>query len=189
MMKRTVFLVFLVLNAAELGHAGETNLVANGSFEQSQRKAGVPDDWSFAGNPAIRQQLTLDTGRCGKLCAKLICSEFNGDGPDLHAMICQTGMVSVRQGQWYRISFWAKADGIKGGAVDVALTDTRRWENAGLEEVFSPGGQWAQFEFLFRDRDDLAASASRLQFWFKGTGTLWLDNAALVESGGGPEKI
>jgi hypothetical protein len=69
----------------------------------------------------------------------------------------------------------------------VALTDTRRWENAGLEEVFSPGGQWAQFEFLFRARDDLAASASRLQFWFKGTGTLWLDNVALVESAGGQE--
>src|ERR1017187_1628587 len=47
----------------------------------------------------------------------------------------------------YRISFWAKADGIKSGAVEVALTDTRRWENAGLEEVFSPGAQWAQFEF------------------------------------------
>src|ERR1039458_5720483 len=187
MMKRTAILAFLVLNAAALGHAAETNLVANGSFEQSQRKAGVPDDWSSAGNPAIHQQLTLDAGRDGQRCAKLACTEFNGDGPDFHAMICQTGRISVRQGQWYRISFWAKADSIKGGAVEVALTDTRRWENARLEEVFSPGAQWAQFEFLFRAREDLAASASRLQFWFKGTGTLWLDDVVLAESASGQE--
>jgi hypothetical protein len=96
MTKRTAFLAFLVLNAVTFGHAAETNLVANGSFEQSQRKAGVPDDWASAGNPAIRQQLTLDTGRDGKLCAKLACTEFNGDGPDSHVMLCQIGRVSVR---------------------------------------------------------------------------------------------
>ena len=187
MMKRTGFLVFLLLNAAALGHAAGTNLVANGSFEQSQRQAGAPDDWSSVGNQAIHQQLTLDTGRDGRRCAKLACTEFNGDAPDSHVMICQTGRVSVRQGQWYRITFWAKAEGIKSGAVEVALTNTRRWENAGLEEVFSPGAQWAPFELLFRPRDDLAASASRLQFWFKGTGTLWLDDVVLAESAEGQE--
>src|ERR1017187_10070239 len=187
MTKRTAFLAFLVLNAVTLGHAAETNLVANGSFEQSQRKAGAPDEWASAGNPAIHQQLSRDAGRDGQRCAKLACTEFNGDGPDFHAMICQTGKISVRQGQWYRISFWAKADGIKSGTVEVALTDTRRWENAGLEEVFSPGAQWAHFEFLFRAGEDLGASASRLQFWFKGTGALWLDAEALADSAGGQE--
>jgi len=187
MIKRTAFLAFLVMNAAALGHAAGTNLVANGSFEQSQSKAGVPDDWSSAGNRAIHQQLTLDTGRDGKRCAKLACTEFNGDGPDFHAMICQTGRISVRQGQWYRITFWAKAEGMKGGSVELALTDTRRWENAGLEEVFSPAAQWEQFEFLFRARDDLPAIASRLQFWFKGTGTLWLDDVVLAESAVGQQ--
>jgi hypothetical protein len=187
MTKRTAFLALLVLNAVALCPAAETNLVANGSFEQSQSKPGVPDDWSSAGNPAIQQQLTLDTGRDGQRCAKLACTEFNGDGPDFHVMICQIGKVSVRQGQWYRITFWAKAEGIKGGAVEVALSDTRRWANAGLGEVFSPGAQWAQFEFVFRARADLDASASRLQIWFKGTGTLWLDDVVLAESAGGQE--
>ncbi len=186
-MKRTLLLAILVLNLAALGHAAETNLVANASFEQSQRRAGVPDDWASAGNPAIQQQLTQDTGRDGKRCAKLACTAFDGDGPDFHAMICQVGRISVRQSQWYKIKFWAKAEGIKGGSVDVALSDTRRWENAGLEEVFSPGPQWTQFEFVFRARNDLAASASRLQIWFKGTGTLWLDDVVLAESAGGQE--
>ena len=42
MRNRTVLLAFLVLNAAALGYAAETNQVANGSFEHSQSKAGVP---------------------------------------------------------------------------------------------------------------------------------------------------
>ena len=187
MLKRTLLLACFVFYAAALSYAAETNLVANGSFEQSQSKPGAPDEWSYAGNPAISQQLTLDTGRDGKRCAKLACTVFDGDGPDFHAMICQVGRISVRQGQWYKIAFWAKAEGLKGGSVDVALSDTRRWENAGLDEAFSPGAQWAQFEFVFRARNDLTASASRLQIWFKGTGTLWLDDVVLVETTGGQE--
>ena len=65
-------------------------------------------------------------------------------------MICQVGKVAVRQGQWYRLSFWATGEGIRVGAVEVALSDTSRWENAGLEEVFTPGAQWQQFDFLFQ---------------------------------------
>ena len=177
----------LTLLAAAPCRAAETNLVANGSFEQSQLKSGVPDDWSSSGNPAVRQQLVLDTGRDGQRCARLSCTEFNGDGPDFHAMICQVGKVGVRQGQWYRLTCWAKAEGIRGGAVEVALSDTRRWENAGLEEFLSPGAQWQRFDFLFRAREDLSAAASRLQFWFKGTGTLWLDDVVLAESAGGQQ--
>jgi hypothetical protein len=91
-----------------ISHGAEApNLVANGSFEQSQAKANRPDDWACAGNPAIKQQLMLDTGRDGRRCAKLECAEFAGDGPDFHAMLCQVGKVSVAKGQWYRLAFWA----------------------------------------------------------------------------------
>jgi len=143
---------------------------------------GGPDDWSSVGNEAVRQQLALDTGRDGKRCAKLSCTEFTGDGPDFHAMICQVGKISVRQGRWYRLTFWAKGEGIRGGAVEVALTDTRRWDNAGLAQAFSPGAQWQQFDSLFRAGEDLPAAGSRLQFWFKSTGTLWLAEVVLAES-------
>ena len=125
-MRRAAILALLALIITEPCQAVETNLVANGSFEQSQTKAGVPDGWSSAGNPAVKQTLTLDAGRDGKRCAKLACTEFAGDGPDFHVMICQVGRVSVRQGQWYRLTFWARGEGIRGGAVEVALTDTSR---------------------------------------------------------------
>ena len=35
-------------------------------------------------------------------------------------MLCQIGHVSVRRGQWYRLKFRAKAQGIKAGAIEVA---------------------------------------------------------------------
>ena len=70
-MKLELIAAFLALNIAALGHAAQTNLVANGSFEQDQTKPGVPDDWSCTGNPAVQQQLTLDTGRDGHPCALL----------------------------------------------------------------------------------------------------------------------
>ena len=103
----TEILALILLNVT-LCSGAQTNLVSNGSFEQSQHQSGVPDDWSAAGNPAIKQQLLLDTGRDGRLCAKLVCSEFRGDGPDYHAMICQVGKVGVRRGQWYRLAFGRK---------------------------------------------------------------------------------
>jgi hypothetical protein len=180
--KSAVVFAFLALIAAAPCQAAETNLVANGFFQRSQTQPGVPDDWSSAGNPAVKQQLVLDTGRDGKSCARLSCTEFNGDGPDYHAMLCQVGKVTVRQGQWYRLTFWAKGQGIRGGAVEVALSDTSRWQNAGLAEAFSPGSQWQQFDFLFRAAADLPAAATRLQFWFKSTGTLWLADVVLAES-------
>lgn len=185
---KLVALIFLsILGGISSLSASETNLVANGSFDQMQNESGLPDFWSTAGNPAIKQQLRVDTGPDGKRCARLSCTESNGDGPDFHAMLCQIGKVSVRQGHWYRLSFGAKAQGIRGGAVEVGLSNTRPWQNAGLAEAFSPGSQWGHFEFLFRAAIDLPASSSRLQFWFKSTGTLWLEGVVLAESAEGQQ--
>jgi hypothetical protein len=168
---------FLAAVAAE-----EQNLVANGSFEASQRKAGVPDEWSTSGNSSIRQQLVSDTGRDGGMCAKLECSHFVPGGADFHVMICQVGKVSVEQGRWYRLSLWAKARDLEEGSVEVALSNMNGWQNGGLSDAFLPRGEWERFEFVFRAKSDVPAESSRLQFWFKSTGTLWLDDVTLVET-------
>lgn len=167
--------------------AAGTNLLFNGSFESHVLNSNAPDGWAAAGNPAVKQRLVRDAGHDGAFCAMLECTEFTGDGPDYHAMLCQAGHVSVRRGQWYRLAFWAKGLGIKGGAVEVALSNTRSWENAGLADAFRTSGRWARFEILFQAKADLPAATSRLQFWFKSTGTLWLDGLELTESAEGQE--
>jgi len=131
--------------------------------------------------------LIFDAGRDGGHCAKLGCTEFTGDGPDFHARLCQVGKVSVRRGQRSLLAFWARAQGVEGGAVEVALSNTREWDNAGLADVFRAGARWDRFELLFRANSDLPAATSRLQFWFKGTGTLRLDDVELTESAEGQE--
>ncbi|MGC8743130.1 MAG: carbohydrate binding domain-containing protein [Verrucomicrobiia bacterium] len=168
-----LFCVFC-LNAAE-------NLVYNGSFE-IPGEGNVPDGWSAAGNAAVKQKLSIDTGRDGKRCAKLECFEFNGDGPDYHAMICQVNKIYLKRGNWYRISFYARGSGIRGDAVDVALNRTRQWDNVGLSEAFIVGSDWQRYEFVFLARSDLPSDASRLQFWFKSPGALWLDDVELVQT-------
>jgi hypothetical protein len=184
-MKHLIMLALAV--SASLCCAADTELVFNGSFEQPGKSGAAPDGWATSGAREVKQRVALDIGRDGKHCAKLECTAFGGEGPASHAMVAQTGRVAVRHGQRYRLSFWAKGGGIKGSFVEVALTNTRHWENAGLAEAFTVPSKWQRFEFLFQAKDDLPAAASRLQFWFKGTGTLWLDDVSLVESATGLE--
>ncbi|MGC8639120.1 MAG: hypothetical protein ACP5XB_04495 [Isosphaeraceae bacterium] len=175
----SVVAVFVVAAACR---ADGGNLVSNGSFEEGRADVGGPVGWTTSGNPAVHQRLTLDSGRDGGRCARLVCTAFGGDGPDFHAMICQLGRVGVRRGTWYKLSFWAKAAEIKAGGVDIALVNTKGWVPSGLDQGFTPGARWEWFEFLFQCRRDVPAPTSRLQIWFRSTGTLWLDDVSLVET-------
>lgn len=186
-MKAPALLLLATLAVASPCPAAETNRVANGSFDLSQLKSNAPDHWTAAGDSTVQQLLLLDAGRDRQRCAKLVCTGFKGDSPSAHAMICQVGKVSVRRGQWYQLTCWARQEGIRGGAIEVALSNTGPWGNAGLADAFVAGSKWKRFEFRFRATDDLPAETSRLQFWFKSTGTLWLDDVTLAETESGQE--
>ena len=174
---------------ASMCAAGAENLVSNGTFTEVDSRGGAPVHWAAFGAPAIKQKLSADVGRDGKPCAKLACTEFAGDGPSNHAMLAQVGCVAVRRGLWYRLSFWAKGDQIKAGAVDLALSNTRVWESAGLSEACLPHEKWEHFEFLFHCEHDLDAANSRLQFSYRSTGTFWLSDVELTESKEGQQWL
>ena len=161
---------------------GQTNLVKNPGFEEDRNVRGVPDDWQTSGDGRlVAQTLSLDQGRDGKRCARLSCTRFERGNAASHAMLCQMG-VPVRRGATYRVRFWARAEGIAGDVVSVALSDTSTWSNCGLEDFFIPTGEWAQHESLFRATRD-CPKASRFQIWFTSTGTLWVDDVEFVEVG------
>ncbi|MBU4460800.1 MAG: hypothetical protein KJ579_09560, partial [Verrucomicrobia bacterium] len=178
-------LAFVLLGSARGGAA--ENLVANPSFETAGTDGRTPAAWAWSGNRSVKQDLVAEPGTDGRRCARLTCTSFAGAGPDAHAMVCQTGHIAVQAGRWYRLTFRARAEGIRGGAVELALSDTRKWENTGLSEGFAAGGEWAPFEFTFQATRTVPAGASRLQFWFRSAGTLWLDDVELVESAVGRE--
>ena len=186
-MRRSLLSAVVLLGVVAACRADEGNLVFNGSFEEGRVLTGAPDGWTTSGNPSVRQRLTFDVGRDGGHGARLDCSVFSGDGPDFHAMICQVGKVGLRRGHRYRLTLWAKAASIKAGGVDVALVNSRDWVGSGLEEAFTPGPRWERFEFLFQCKRDIPAATSRLQIWFKSTGTLWLDDITLAETSDKPQ--
>ncbi len=154
-------------------------LVFNGSFEQDVNKDGIPDGWAVAGRPGIEQRLSLVTDSQRGNVAKLSCTRFVPGFPDSHVMLAQVDRVGVRVGQWYRLRLWAKAEDLESASARVALVDRNRWANAGLDDSFAPREAWEPFEFFFRAKEDLRPQDSRLQIWFSGTGTLYLDDVAL----------
>jgi hypothetical protein len=155
------------------------NLVRNGSFEEDADGDGVPDGWGVAGRRDMEQTLALDSGREGGKAAKLTCTRFVPGSPDSHAMVCQVGVIGVRQGQWYRLSFWAKGENISRSICDVALSNTRPWGPSGIQGAFPVSPSWRHVELVCQATADVPAENSRLQFWFKSTGTLWLDDVVL----------
>jgi hypothetical protein len=157
----------------------EENLVPNGSFEQVT--GGQPVGWASAGDAAVTQTLSLDGGRSGDHSAKLECTAYSRQSPASHAMLAQVDTVFVTQGQAYRFSCWARAQGLRSRSVRVALMDTTTWQNCGLSAELRPTGEWRRFEILFR-ASRTVTERSRLQFWFTETGTLWVDDVELVQA-------
>jgi hypothetical protein len=173
------FLACLAAWAIATAAPAETNLVDNPSFEEDADGDRVPDGWRFSGDGNVAQKLTLDTGRDGRRCARLACTQFTAVGSASHAMLCQAD-VPVTRGKNYRVAFWARAEGIAGDVVSVALSDTSVWDNCGLQAAFAPAPDWKRYEFIFQATRD-CPRASRFQIWFSSTGTLWMDDVEFVE--------
>ena len=167
------------VSLASPSHA-QDNLVANGSFVSDADSDGEPDHWTTSGVAGIEQTLIIDAGTEGTKAGKLSCSRFVSGSPASHAMICQTNHVAVKAGQWYRLTWRAKARDMQINAVQVALSNTRRWSNAGLSHSYPVGRAWRDYGHVFQATQDLPAADSRLQFWFTSTGTLWLADVVLA---------
>lgn len=153
--------------------------VFNGSFELDADADGVPDGWAAYGRPDIEQQLSIVVDPQRGAVARLDCRRFVAGFPDSHAMLAQLDHMGVKSGQWYRLRLWAKAENLSSGAAQIALVNRRQWANAGLSDSFAPESAWRQFEFSFQPRQDLAPEDSRLQIWFAGTGSLYVDDFSL----------
>ena len=148
-MKLPVLTTFMLLGIAAPCFAGAANLVANGKFELSTRRPGVPDDWAAAGAATVQQRLSLDVGHAGGRSAKLQCTELAGDGPSTHAMIAQSGKVGVRKGQWYRIAFWAKGEADQGRRGRSRAERIRgRGATRACRTTFTPSPRWQRVRVL-----------------------------------------
>jgi len=164
------------------GTAQPENLVQNGGFEVDTDGDGMADHWQFAGDQGVTATWARDKGFAGPFSQKLTCTRFTHLSPASHAMLCQVDTVRLEQGKWYRLAFAAKQEGIRGRAVQVALSNMENWSNCGLQESFRVGREWKAFEFVFQATQTISERV-RLQFWYTTTGTFWLDEVRLEPSG------
>ena len=93
-------------------------------------------------------------------------------------MLSQQG-VPVKDGQWYRISLKARAEGMAGKPVTLALQSTQTW-NALLDyQSFTPTEDWRTYRFLVQS-SGTADKNTRFQIWYGNPGTLWLADVAML---------
>ncbi len=126
--------------------------------------------WIPSGATA-RAEYQLDTNQpvSGKVCQKIAVSE----GPPCTVGISQHG-IAVRRGGSCTFRCWFRQQKIRG-PVRVQL-DSAGKELASAE--FSPNEGWKRFTSVLIPAD--TATDATLTIFFRGAGTLWLDNASLM---------
>ncbi len=172
-------MVHLLASLIALAAAAEQprpNLVRNGSFEQVS--VDQPEGWSLTqhGNECA---LGVAPDAKGGHAARLSCSRFQHGW----VIMAQDGVVKVKKGQWYRLSFLRRGERLRGGAA-VALFNRKPWAKCGLCESFDADRTWRRKTIYFRATRD--ADDTRFEFYFSSTGTLYLDDVTLTPSGPPP---
>jgi len=167
-----------VLAAVPLIAADAPNLVANGNFKDV--RDGRPDKWQSTGDANVVQSLELAADPDGTAFVKLICTRCDPKSPSSHAMLAQVGVVQLARGRMYEFSCRMRAEGLRGRAVSIAVSDTKTWSNCGLQASLSVGAAWQTYRRIFTATRDVA-DASRLQFWFNEPGTLCVADVRIAE--------
>lgn len=153
------------------------SLVKNGSFEIDEDQDSVPDGWLFSSENKLARCVLQEVALPGvSRCVQISVPE-SGERRG-SAMLAQLN-VPIHEGQWYRVSFWAKGENISSRQVTFAVQETTRWQAVLEYRRFTPEPEWKEFTFLMPGRQT-AETKTRLQIWFDGTGTLWLANFAIT---------
>jgi len=179
-MHRLALLAVLLLSAGPLVAAEATeNLVANGDF--SEAAGDGPAHWEAAGDQHVDQRLEVARDASGNPYGRLVCTRLEKRGSSSHAMLAQVNRVALKEGRTYEFSCRARAEGLVGGAVSVAVSNTRHWSNCGLRLSLPVTGRWKTFRRVFHGTQTVAAADTRLQLWFTETGTLCVDDVRIAE--------
>lgn len=171
-------LVLAAGGAARGGGVGE-NLLPAGGFAKDVDGDGLADGWHFSGDEGVRVRFSLDPGQHGP-CQRIECTGFRRVSPSSHVLVW-TPAPSLREGSAYELSFSARSQGLTQTPVNVSLLETEpTWTPVGLLRTFVPPAAWRRYRFRFEATKTTGEDA-RLQFWFLGTGVLWLEDLRIVE--------
>jgi len=152
------------------------SVVRNGDFAQAKGE-GMPEQWQFSTESREASCTREASGAGGKPALKLTMTGY-GSKEQGSVMLSQQD-VPVKEGQWYRISLKARAEGLAGKPVSLAIQSTQTWTSFIDYLSFSPGKDWRTFEFLVQS-NGTAESKTRFQIWHGNIGTVWLADVAMT---------
>jgi len=164
--------------ATPVGAAGaRESLIRNGDFSVDTDGDGTADHWSISGDSrqmtAARERVAPGTDEWNQ---RLTCAGF-GEKESGSLMLAQHG-VPVQKGQWYRVSFAAKSESLRGARVTMTLMNTENWRSLFPYQRFAPREDWKQFTFLVQANDS-ADSRTRFQLWHGAIGTVWFSDVRM----------
>jgi len=146
--------------------------VQNGDFSADVDNDDMPDAWVLSSDSkqatCRRESIRQDDDAVALV---LTCSLVE-DEQQPSTMLAQHD-VGVKKGQWYRISFKARAERLDRESVTLTITNTATWRSFFEYQRFTPKPEWKRFRFEVQS-NDTADARTRLQIWYEGTGTLWL---------------
>lgn len=156
----------------------QKSLVKNGNFSEDQDRDKMPDGWTFSCEvPQASCTLEHEEDVPGKT---VVCVDVPAGTSDRRttAMLAQHG-VPIQEGQWYRVSFLARAENLSGRQAWIAVQETTKWRALLEYQRFVPGQEWKRYTYLLVGRGTESKN-TRLQLWFEGTGKLYLAEVAIV---------
>jgi hypothetical protein len=145
------------------------SVVRNGDFRQDASKDAVADGWQFSTESTAATCTREQIG--GRWALRLAMPGYGGK--DQASVMLAQQDVPMRAGQWYRISLKAKAEGMGGKRVALAVQSTVTWTSFFDYQYFAPEKDWREFHFLVQS-DSAADSKTRFQIWHGNLGTVWL---------------
>jgi len=172
-------LATLAMAASAALAAEAANLVVNGDF--AKVTDGKPDGWRAEGDASVTQTLSTAKDADGRPIARLVCTRYEHGSPSSHAMLAQVGGATLAKGKLYEFSCRLRAEGLRGGSVSVAISDTKGWSNCGLHADFGVGPEWKTCRRTFRATQDVGPTG-RLQIWFTEPGTLEVADVRIAET-------
>ena len=168
------FLVLLLANSVP-GQHEHTNLLANAGFEEWPGKDGPPAGWAFlmGQSPSVFLRDTQDK-HSG---AASLRYELGGEN--------NTGWLGQRvrgihPDTEYRWSGYLKV--AQGAKIPLRLNVEPNLGGCELQ----PSADWARWEWTFNSRE---AETAVVQFRFRGSGTVWVDDVHLVRVGEPGAKV
>lgn len=156
---------------------GQEPVSRNGDFARDADGDGVADEWSVSGDGARVQARREPLAGEGGRWAQVIASAPQEGAQRPSAMLAQMG-VPLAEGQWYHLSFRARAEGMAGSEVLVAVNHTRSWTALLEYRRFYPGTEWQRFEYWLQ-ATGTEPTNTRLQIWHGNAGELWLSDLRL----------